>query len=144
MLEPAFWWMIVGVGLMLLELLVPGLVLFFFGLGALATALLAWLIPMPPAAQLALFVVASLVALAALRRFLKPVFTGRSNKGAGTLSDALAGQEARVVSAISPDAAGRVELNGTGWKAESVEVLEAGRTVVIVGQKSLTLVVEGK
>ncbi len=35
MMSPAFWWALVGIVLMICELAVPGLILFFFGLGAL-------------------------------------------------------------------------------------------------------------
>ncbi|MDF7798364.1 NfeD family protein [Pontiellaceae bacterium B1224] len=145
MFSPAFWWAIVGIGLMLCEFVVPGLILFFFGLGALFTALLVWIIPMSLTVQLAVFAIASLVALFGLRRLLKPVFTGRSiDVNETDYSEGMAGQEAQVTEAIAPGAAGRVVLNGTGWKAESDEVLNVGQAVVVQGQKSLTLIVKGK
>lgn len=145
MFSSAFWWAIIGIGLMLCEFVVPGLILFFFGLGALFTALLVWLVPMSLTLQLAVFAIASLVTLFGLRRLLKPVFTGRATDVNETdLSEGMAGQKARVSEAIAPDAAGRVVLNGTGWKAESDEVLEAGQVVEVTGQKSLTLIVKGK
>ena len=124
MFSPAVWWAIVGIGLMLLELAAPGLVLFFFGLGALLTALLVWLVP-----------------LFGLRRWIKPVFTG-SARTRDSYSEGMVGQEARVLAGISPDEAGKVELNGTAWKAESNEELEVGEAVVVIGHKSLTLVVK--
>jgi membrane protein implicated in regulation of membrane protease activity len=145
MFSPAFWWAIVGIGLMLCEFAVPGLILFFFGLGALFTALLVWLVPMSLTLQLVVFAIASLAALFGLRRLLKPIFTGRAiDVNKSDYSEGMAGQEAKVTESISPEAAGRVVLNGTGWKAESEEVLNAGQTVVVMGQKSLTLIVKSK
>jgi membrane protein implicated in regulation of membrane protease activity len=145
MFSPAFWWAIVGVGLMLCEFAVPGLILFFFGLGGLFTALLVWLVPMSLTLQLVVFTMASLVVLFGLRRLLKPVFTGRAiDVNETDYSEGMAGQEANVAEAISPEAAGRVVLNGTGWKAESEEVLSVGQAVVVTGQKSLTLIVKSK
>jgi membrane protein implicated in regulation of membrane protease activity len=144
MFSPAFWWAVVGIGLMLCEFAMPGLILFFFGLGALFTALVVWLIPMSLTLQLAIFAIASLVSLFGLRRLLKPIFTGRAiDVNETDLSEGMAGQEASVSEAISPEAAGRVVLNGTGWKAESDEVLSVGHAVVVTGQKSLTLFVKG-
>jgi membrane protein implicated in regulation of membrane protease activity len=128
---------------MILELAVSGLVLFFFGLGALVTALLALLFPMGVALQLIVFAIASLACLFGLRRLLKPVFAGRARR-AGTSTDGIIGSEGKVTEAISPEEAGRIVVNGTGWKAESEESIEAGRAVVVVGQKSLTLIVKAK
>jgi membrane protein implicated in regulation of membrane protease activity len=145
MFSPAFWWAIVGIGLMLFEFALPGLILFFFGLGALFTALVVWLLPLSLSLQLVVFAIASLVALFGLRRLLKPIFTGRATDVNETdLSEGMAGQEAKVTEAISPEAAGRVILNGTAWKAESNEVLSVEQAVVVTGQKSLTLIVKGK
>lgn len=143
MLSPAFWWVIVGIGLMLCEFMVPGLILFFFGLGALFTALITWLFPVSLTVQLAIFGVASLVSLFALRRLLKPIFMGKeTDVSEDSMSEGMIGQDAKVLEPIAPGAAGRVELNGTAWKAESEESLEEGQFVVVVSQKSLTLIVK--
>ncbi|WP_372798176.1 NfeD family protein [Pontiella sp.] len=145
MFTPAFWWVIVGLGLMLCEFVIPGLILFFFGLGALITALICWLFPVGLAAQVIIFTVASLVSLFGLRRLIKPVFTGtESDVSNDSFSEGMAGQEADVSEAISPGVPGKVILNGTAWKAESDETLEAGQRVVIIGQRSLTLSVKSK
>lgn len=142
MFSPAFWWAIVGIGLMLCEFVMPGLILFFFGLGALITALLTWLLPMSLTVQLAVFAVASLVSLFGLRRWLKPIFMGSASASEDSLSEGMAGQHAKVLEPIAPGTAGKIELNGTAWKAESEESLEEGQAVEVVSQKSLTLVVK--
>lgn len=145
MFGPAFWWALVGVGLMICEFAVPGLILFFFGLGALFTALLVWLAPMSLTMQLVVFTVASLVSLFGLRRVLKPIFSGRATAvGEDELEDGMVGQTGEVSEAIAPDAPGKIMLHGTAWKAEAEESLEAGQAVVVVGQKSLTLIVKSK
>ena len=144
MFSPAFWWAIVGIGLMISEFVVPGLILFFFGLGALFTALLTLLIPMSLTVQLIVFTVASLVFLFGLRRLIKPIFVGRTSDSEDGLSEGMAGQEAKVTETIEPGAAGKVLLNGTAWKAEAEETLAVDQTVVVTGQKSLTLIVKSK
>ena len=145
MFSPAFWWAVTGIVLMICEFAVPGLILFFFGLGALFTALLLLFMDLSMTVQLVVFAISSLVFLFGLRRFLKPVFTGRTSAAAqDALSGTLAGEEGTVTERIAPDSSGKVKLHGTDWKAESDEALEAGRPIVVVGQKSLTLIVKGK
>lgn len=141
MFNAAFWWAIAGLALMISELVVPGLVLFFFGIGALVTALLAWLLPLSLNAQIAIFIVSSLVSLFALRRFLKPIFTGRSTGTSNNEENAgsLVGQNATVTQTIEPKKTGRVLLNGTKWKATADETISEGTEVEVIKQDNLTL-----
>ena len=145
MFSPAFWWTLVGIVLMICEFAVPGLILFFFGVGALVTALASLVFPLSLTMQLVVFVVASLVSLFGLRRFLKTVFMGRASSvnANDSVSDGMIGEEASVTDPIAPGDPGKVLLHGTAWKAESEERLEAGQAVVVVNQKSLTLIVKG-
>lgn len=145
MFSPAFWWALAGIILMICEFAVPGLILFFFGLGALITALLAWLFDFSLTVQLGVFAAASLVSLFTLRRLLKTIFTGRETASSeDALSETLAGEEGVVSERIQPGMPGKVKLHGTDWKAESEETLEAGQAVVVENQRSLTLVVKSK
>ena len=142
---PVFWWAVFGVVLMFCELALPGLVLFFFGLGALATAVAVWLFSPSLTAQIVVFVTASLALLFGLRRWLKSVFMGRSSdKTDEALPEGMIGEEALVCQRISPDVPGKVMLHGTTWKAEADGILEEGTRVEVVAQKSLTLRVKEK
>ncbi|MBN2162056.1 MAG: NfeD family protein [Pontiellaceae bacterium] len=143
MFSASFWWALVGVTLMICEFAVPGLILFFFGLGALLTALLTGVFDLSLTIQLVFFTVASLVFLFGLRRLLKPVFMGRTGDSAA-MTETLVGETATVSVAIAPGVPGKVMLHGADWKAESEESLEVGRQVEISGQKSLTLIVKAK
>ena len=145
MFNSVFWWVLVGICLMICEFAVPGLILFFFGLGALVTALLSAIFPMSLAVELGVFIVASLVSLFGLRRFLKPIFTGRATAVRGDApSEGLDGEEGLVSEDITPGTPGRIMLHGTAWKAESEQSLAEGQSVVVVGQRSLTLIVKSK
>lgn len=146
MFSPAFWWTLAGVALMICEFMVPGLILFFFGLGALVTALVTLLFLPSLTVQLVIFIVASLIALFGLRRFLKPIFMGRTTAvdREETVSEGLAGACGEVSEAIEPGKAGKILLNGVAWKAEAEQALAVGTQVVVKGQKSLTLIVEQK
>jgi len=145
MMTPAFWWAVAGIGLMLCEFALPGLILFFFGVGALVTALAAWLFPLSFSIQLIVFIIASLASLFGLRRTLKSVFTGKTaDPRSDALEETLAGETGTAETAIAPGHPGKVRLHGTAWTAESEEEIEAGRPVVVTGQESLTLFVKNK
>lgn len=145
MFSAAFWWVLAGIILMICEFVVPGLILFFFGLGALITALLVWLFPLSLSLQLGIFAVASLASLFGLRRLLKSVFTGRATAMSDdALMETLAGEEGVISEPVAPGAPGKVKLHGTDWKAEADVPLEVGQAVVVVNQKSLTLVVRAR
>jgi len=146
MFNPAFWWTLVGIVLMMCEFAVPGLILFFFGVGALVTALTVLFLPLSLTVQLIVFVIASLASLFGLRRFFKSIFKGRSTavNADDSVVDGMVGEEAEVSVAIAPSASGKVMLHGTSWRAESEETLAVGQAVVVIGQKSLTLMVKTK
>ena len=67
---PLFW-LIIGVILLFLELVLPGFVLFFFGMGALLASLAAYLFELSLSWQLALFIIASLASLFSLRNVIQ-------------------------------------------------------------------------
>jgi membrane protein implicated in regulation of membrane protease activity len=144
MLNPAFWWALAGLALMISEFAVPGLILFFFGIGALATALLSWLLPLGLEWQLVVFISVSLASLFGLRRLLKSVFMGRTSGGpeaSGELSR-LIGAHGEVIAAIEPGKTGRIQLNGAGWKAVADEPIDTGTPVEVTAQNNLTLTVK--
>ena len=139
--SPTFWWIIIGLMLMLCEFAVPGLILFFFGIGAIITGLCALFIPSLNL-QLALFALFSLLSLFGLRRILKPMFTGNTtDRNTDYMPEGMIGQRCTVETLIQPDSAGKVILNGTSWRAESNETLQPGTHVIIQEQRSLTLIV---
>jgi len=145
MLDPYVWWVIIGVVLMICEFVVPGLVLFFFGVGALFTAIIAFFFSPSLTIQLLTFLIASLVSLFTLRRLLKNIFMGHITAvNSDVLEEGFVGAEGVVLEQITPTSPGKVMINGTRWKAESVETIEPDQSIVVVEQKSLTVVVKPK
>ena len=139
--SPTFWWIIIGLTLILCEFAVPRLILFFFGIGAIITGLFALFIPSLNL-QLALFSLFSLLSLFGLRRILKPMFTGNTtDRNTDYMPEGMIGQRCTVETLIQPDSAGKVILNGASWRAESNETLQPGTRVIIQEQRSLTLIV---
>ena len=134
-------WAILGIILMALEAVIPGFVIFFFGLGALITALAALLPGIGTAywLQAIIWIASSAGSMAFLRKKLDKVFKGKliENK-----SSEYIGKRAVVIEEISPEKPGRIRFEGTSWKAESyTETIPEGEEVEILEKENLTCVV---
>ena len=140
-MEPWFIWALIGLVLILAEFAMPGLVVIFFGVGALLVAVLSSFLPLPFAVQLLIFLVVSVGLLVGLRRSLKRVFMGRRRNGveAASKGSDFEGEGAVVMQSIPVQGEGRVELHGTQWDAEADEVIEEGVRVVVTGQRGSVL-----
>jgi inner membrane protein len=142
--NPVLIWFIVGAILCLVEMVIPGLVLFFFGLGAMLTALLIWIIPLSLSFQLFAFLVFSLALLLLLRKKFSSVFVGR-NRTPGTSDEYLegyVGMNAVVIQEIKPGIAGKVDFRGSSWLAVSDQAISEGDNVEITGRDNITLKVK--
>lgn len=150
MIDPALYWLIIGVMLFFLELAVPGFILFFFALGALLTALVTWLSPVSIALQLALFITASLVSLLSLRNVIQKNFISSPPKEGESEDEdkdedeelVMPGDKGVVSSTIIPPAEGRIKYSGTSWRAIADEKIEEGEIVSIIRRKDLVIHVE--
>ncbi len=145
-LKPELIWFLIGLVLMLLEFVLPGFIIFFFGVGAWVVALICLFANVSINVQLILFLVASVLLLVSLRRWMRGVFVGRKKYGRPSdddLSEFL-GKKAVVTRRIDPVMGGKVELHGTSWNAETDgdEPVEEGNPVEITGKHGLTLKVK--
>lgn len=140
-MTPIFW-LGMGIALIIIEVMTPGLVSIFFGLAALTVALIAWLIPaLGQGWQWIAFSVFSVLYIFLLRKSLKKVFSGM-REVSDSPNDEFSGKLAVVVEAVEPNKPGRVEFCGTNWTAEAEAKLAVGASVRILGRKNLTLRVE--
>ncbi len=140
--DPTFVWGLSGFILIFAEALVPGFVIFFFGSGALLTALASAVLP-PVGASFGLqgliWGASSVFSLIFLRKRFARVFRG-TLLNREHVEDL--GETALVKERITPDTRGRVRYQGTTWKAVSyTETFEPGDKVSIVQEDGLTLVV---
>ncbi|MBR1871526.1 MAG: NfeD family protein [Kiritimatiellae bacterium] len=137
-------WMYVGALLMVCEIVTPGFVILFFGIGAVATGLVLAAWPeMPVWVQLAFFSVASVASLLTLRRwFMGALGVKTPTSEMRDIEDGFAGKLATTVQRISPALPGRVVLGDAEWAAVADCVVEPGETVRIVSRDNLTLKVE--
>lgn len=131
-------WLIMGVICFVLEMMLPGFIMFFFGLGAWITALVCWLNPVSLNIQLAVFLVSSLGSLFLLRRFIQKIFIGDETGNDQNVS-VTTGDTAEVIEDIVPPAEGKISYSGTQWRAFSDEMIEKGSIVTILSQDGLRM-----
>jgi len=132
-------WLLVGVLLFILELMLPGFVLFFFGVGAWITAITSWLWPIELSGQLAIFTASSLLSLLVLRSFIRKTFFGGRTDSGGDNPLAREGEIAEVLVTIEPPAEGKIRYSGSSWRATAGERIEAGEMAAIVRQEGLIM-----
>lgn len=138
--SPGLAWLIIAVLFFLLEMAVPGFILFFFGAGALVTSLVCWVMPLSLNGQLLLFLIASLATLFSLRGLVQRIFFGDSTDEADEENSiALGGETAVVTAAIIPPAEGKIKFSGSFWTATADEEIEEKSVVTIVRQKGLLM-----
>jgi membrane protein implicated in regulation of membrane protease activity len=146
-LRPELVWFLIGLVLLVMEFALPGLIIFFFGVGAWITAivcLLSTYVDNSINAQLIIFIVSSVLSLLILRKWVKGVFLGHSGAQQDLREDLkeFIGERAIVVEAITPKAGGKVEFHGTNWEARADSDIAAGAVVEIVGKDNITLKVK--
>jgi len=139
--DPAVIWFLVGLGLLLLELALPGLVLLFFGAGAWATALVCAITDISLNWQIFIFLLASLLGLVLLRKYLKRRFFSKTDKEAEDQLEEFIGRKARAVDDFK-DGSGKVEFKGTRWSARCEAPVKKGEWVTIQSKESLILTVK--
>lgn len=137
-------WLIAAIVLVIIELLTAGFGVICFAVGALFSALAAFLGVDSLVWQLLIFAVASVLCFI----FLRPVvlrFLDKKSKDVKTNADALIGKMAIVSETIDSSAnQGRVAVDGDDWKAVSFDgsVINKGEKVEIVSRDSIILTVK--
>lgn len=144
--DPALIWFVVGMALVLLEFVAPGVILIFFGLGAwvtVAAVKCGWAETL--ASQMAWFSLSSVVLLFGLRSLFRGWFMGFStSRSTRTDLDEFTGQEVVVIRAVRGLERGLVEFKGANWSARATEegvAYEAGERVRITAVDGLCLLV---
>lgn len=137
-------WLIAAIVLVIIELLTAGFGVICFAVGALFSALAAFLGMDSLVWQLLIFAVASVLCFI----FLRPVvlrFLDKKSKDVKTNADALIGKTAMVSETIDSSAnQGRVAVDGDDWKAVSADgsVINKGEKVEIISRDSIILTVK--
>ncbi|MBO7722027.1 MAG: NfeD family protein [Kiritimatiellae bacterium] len=136
----AWIWIYAGSVLMLLELIVPGFVLCFFGLSAATVGVLRFVFgeAFDATWQLAAFSACSILYIVVLRRYLKKIFVGSMQDGSDFDHESV-GRIGRVTAAINPPLTGRVMLGDSEWSASAAAPIAEGVNVRVVAQNNLTM-----
>lgn len=142
--RPELIWFLIGLVLFLLELVVPGFVIFFFGFGAWVTALVCLIVDPGTNLQIIIFAITSVLSLIALRRMIQKKFFYGSDKDSKEVEDEFTGKEALAITDFRPGVKGKVEFKGTTWSAESESEIREGQHVTIVRKESFNLIVKPK
>ena len=144
MLSCAWLWIYAGAALMLLELIVPGFILCFFGLSAATVGVLRFAFgeAFTLTWQLAAFSAFAIVYLVVLRRWLKRLFAGGKVETATDFDNEYVGRAGKVTEAIEPPLEGRVLIGDAEWKACADAPVAVGAAVKVISQNNLTMKVE--
>tara|TARA_R110000787_G_scaffold72158_3_gene161004 strand:- start:691 stop:1149 length:459 start_codon:yes stop_codon:yes gene_type:complete len=96
-LEILWWqWMVLGIGLAILEIFLPSFIALWFGLGAIVVGLIAWLFPSTSVEfQILIWIIASGIFVLSWFRYFKPTMTDKTK--AGIARDAAIGEAGRVI-----------------------------------------------
>ena len=138
--DPHWIWLTIGLVLIALEMLVPGVFLLWLGLAAVVTGAIAFVFDLGLAFQVINFVFLSLIAVYSAKRFLreKPIESSDPllNKRGGRLVGEIA-----VVSEAIDGGTGRIHVGDSDWIARGPEVA-VGERVRITGSDGAILLVE--
>ncbi len=131
-------WIVCGVVLAALEILIPGLVVIWFGIAAVVTGIVAFFIP-NQYVQFGVFVVLS-GALVLLSQRIARRITRPEPEPVG--ANRMPGAVGVVIAEINPPAAGRVKVDGDEWRAEAAAPIPAGTRVRVLKVEGTRVFVE--
>lgn len=133
-------WFLLGFILFLLEFAVPGLILFFFAIGAWIVAILTFFFDVSLNLQLVIFLGSSIITILLFRKSLKNIMWSRKN--ATEIEDEFIGKTGKAETFIGPGQNGKVDFKGTSWDAKSDDIIEKGENVTVIGNESILLIVK--
>lgn len=141
LLSAAVIWFIIGFILFILEFVVPGLILFFFGLGAWVVALVSLFYDLSLNEQLIIFVITSVLSILLLRKWMSKLLWERKHS-TELLEDEFIGKIAVAETPIRPGENGKISFKGVSWQAASADIISVGENVKITGNESILLIVK--
>ena len=141
-----FWWFIAAIAFFVFEILTPGFVLMWFGIGALVAGFADLAGVHSPYPQTAIFLLVSIVLVVLTKTIFKNVFMRNQPEGGlRTNMDAMIGMTGVVTQPIANDLGeGRIMVQGQDWLAKSLsnDHIESDARVRIVRYEGASLVVD--
>lgn len=135
------WW-VLGLVLLGLEVVVPGVYVMWFGLAAIAVGSFAWVVPMTWTTQILLFVVLSVIAVVIGRLVDKNLARGEGESGLNDRARRYVGRSYHLKEPIT-NGSGRLDIEDTIWRIKGPD-LAAGARVRVVAVEASTLIVEAE
>ena len=130
-------WILIAIVFIILELTTNTFVLLWFGIGAVAAAILNYL-GFDIYIQFIVFVVVSVILIISTRKFANKITPESSKK---TTAERLIGKKAKVLRQIDDDTF-VVSVSGEEWSAHTNDSVDIGDTVKVVGINSIILIIE--
>ncbi len=142
MLDQADIWIVLGFVLLVLEMVVPGAIFMWFGIGGLIVGGILYLFPAIPLEwQVFIFALISISSVFAWKKLQQN--NPDDNTESGTLNQrgkALVGRRVPLVESIT-NGVGRVQIDDTFWRVEGPD-LDAETLVKVIDASGATLMVE--
>lgn len=135
-------WFLAGLVLFLAELVLPGLILMFFGIGAWITALCCLLFNIGINSQLLVFLITSVASLALLRKVIRKHYIPALTNNTGDLEEDYIGKTATAISDFDQNGKGKISFKGSSWDAVATEPVLEGQLVIITRFESILLFVK--
>lgn len=141
---PAWLWLVMGLGLMLLEIALPTFTAFWFGVAAVIVALLTWLMPLTLTAQILIWLIGACLLCVAWFKWLKPRMSPR-NITSELGRESIIGQVGLLTQAPMAQQAGRIRfsmplLGSAEWRCRSLQSMQAGdraQVIDVIGNELL-------
>jgi membrane protein implicated in regulation of membrane protease activity len=141
-----WYWLVLGMLLIVAEIFIPSFTVFWFGLGAIIVALILWLLPdMALSWQLFIWAMASILFTFLWFKFFKPLMTDRTQ--AGISREAAMGESGQVIRVPAEGRRGIVRfatplLGADEWPFMCEQEVAAGDRVFVKDISGNTLLVE--
>ena len=144
--SPVVNWVIAGLALSLLELIVPGVYLIWFGFAAFVVSIAVYFMPLEFTTQLIVFAIASgifaVIGVAVYRYIFNKAQVPAEYKNLNNTAEQYVGQLVTVAEDTA-DNRTKVKIGDTYWLASCQKPFKQGDTAKVVGVKdSLILIIE--
>ena len=144
--SPVVNWIIAGLALSLLELIVPGVYLIWFGFAAFVVGIAVYFLPIELTTQLIVFAIASgifaVIGVAVYRYVFSKAQVPAEYKNLNNTAEQYVGQLVTVAE-DAEDNRTNVKIGDTYWLASCKKAFKQGDTAKVVGVKdSLILIIE--
>ena len=142
--RPEVFWFVIGLVFLVLEFIIPGFFIFFFGLGACVTGIVCLIGNPGVNLQIIIFLTVSVVSLLCLKKMMKKLLFFAGDEESKNIENEFTGKNAVAITDFDDAYRGKVEFKGTSWTAEANMPVKTGQVVKIIDKDGITLKVELK